>query len=664
MATAEYRGQPSPSSGIVTMDTAADGGLLRTPIGNRVQNESKVTVDSGTRVHTKKVQGGTKKQKYMHLINSTVSFVNAIKALSSDHKDAIKSMGFGGLLRMPGTCLIRQMIDKIANRYQISNQCFFICGQDGPIYLEDVRDIMGLQIEGIDVFKHVNQEEVKDEDKKVDIELMKRYEDADHLLTISKLKQMMMKSGTPDDDFKRLFVLFTIGVILAPTVKPYIKASYLPVVRKISDIPKFNWGQFTLTHLLTSCNNYIVKKRANIQGNLTLLQFWYWERVIAYTKYGINYETIQPPLMARWTEDNAGLRWHAFDQAGLDGGTVQQQILQLPQSIVDPSTPTSAQGQPSMATSSQVRLSMPNLHKFGYANMASVALSNVGFDILEFNKKYQLQESPQILVKKSAPGGPLHFSHALARINAEAHTKTKVKMEKNTQQQNSPSTQHQGDASTHITSRKPIVDNDYKVSPIDTEARCFIVMSYDHAKVVQIGDHAKVVQIGDHVLTTKQLRPNFTDGFIVDEVINAYVDFSNVETEEASFITTFQAWKLPTNNLGDQRLIFKKLIADKCVQRHLVFVPMHINKNHWALLVLNFIKKEVQLLNFLASTRGENQEKALEEEYYANNPDEQRQHEQAENSSDVQIIETKTPNPEDSTKEGKGTKGTGSEKGT
>ena len=41
-----------------------------------------------------------------------------------------------------------------------------------------------------------------------------------------------------------------------------------------------------------------------------------------YTKYGINYETIQPPLMARWTEDNAGLRWHAFNQASLDGGTV------------------------------------------------------------------------------------------------------------------------------------------------------------------------------------------------------------------------------------------------------------------------------------------------------------------------------------------------------
>ena len=43
-----------------------------------------------------------------------------------------------------------------------------------------------------------------------------------------------------------------------------------------------------------------------------------------------------------------------------------------------------------------------------------------------------------------------------------------------------------------------------------------------------------------------------------------------METEEASFITTFQARKLATDKLGDQRLTFKKLIADKYVRRHLV----------------------------------------------------------------------------------------------
>ena len=41
-----------------------------------------------------------------------------------------------------------------------------------------------------------------------------------------------------------------------------------------------------------------------------------------------------------------------------------------------------------------------------------------------------------------------------------------------------------------------------------------------------------------------------------------------------------------------------------------VFVPMHINGNHWGLLVLNFIKKEVQILESLG-TRDEDLEKAL-----------------------------------------------------
>ena len=42
-----------------------------------------------------------------------------------------------------------------------------------------------------------------------------------------------------------------------------------------------------------------------------------------------------------------------------------------------------------------------------------------------------------------------------------------------------------------------------------------------------------------------------------------------------------------------------------------VFIPMHINNNHWALLVLNFIKTEVQILNSIPEMRDMDQEKAL-----------------------------------------------------
>jgi hypothetical protein len=40
-------------------------------------------------------------------------------------------------------------------------------------------------------------------------------------------------------------------------------------------------------------------------------------------------------------------------------------------------------------------------------------------------------------------------------------------------------------------------------------------------------------------------------------------------------------------------------------------VPMHIDGNHWALLVLNFMKTEVQILNSMPQIRDEDLEKKL-----------------------------------------------------
>ena len=91
-------------------------------------------------------------------------------------------------------------------------------------------------------------------------------------MSINSLKEIIIKSGTPDDDFKRAFVLFTIGVILAPTTKDYVHSSYLLVVIEISEILKFNWGEFTLKYLINSCHQYKLLESGTVLGILTLLQ--------------------------------------------------------------------------------------------------------------------------------------------------------------------------------------------------------------------------------------------------------------------------------------------------------------------------------------------------------------------------------------------------------
>ncbi|RLN11197.1 hypothetical protein C2845_PM09G12410 [Panicum miliaceum] len=141
-------------------------------------------------------------------------------------------------------------------------------------------------------------------------------------LTINKLRNIIIDSATVDDDFKRAFVLFTIGVILAPTTKHFVHSSYLPLVRDVSQIWKFNCGEFTLNNLLEATHTYKEKGSGNISGNLALLQFWYWERIVPNAKYAVNYEPIKPPLMARWEDNNARRRWLAYSHDKLDEGTL------------------------------------------------------------------------------------------------------------------------------------------------------------------------------------------------------------------------------------------------------------------------------------------------------------------------------------------------------
>ena len=111
----------------------------------------------------------------MHLTSSSVKFVNIVKNLSSCKKKAITDLGFDGLLQMPETCQRRQMIIEIVKRFEPSNQSFRICDDDIRILQDDVKEIMGLQIEGNSVFEHRGEKVTKIEGNTMDKDLFLRF---------------------------------------------------------------------------------------------------------------------------------------------------------------------------------------------------------------------------------------------------------------------------------------------------------------------------------------------------------------------------------------------------------------------------------------------------------------------------------------------------------
>ncbi|KAG0530495.1 hypothetical protein BDA96_05G191500 [Sorghum bicolor] len=505
-------------------------------------------------------------------------------------------MGFGGLLHMPQTNLRKYMLQELAGMYEVSNHSFNLCGEELSIYPQDVNNIMGLRIEGDDIEKYL-KENAKNEEVIVKTEFFKRYAAANNKLELRGLEDMIDTSQPEDDDFKRAFVLFTIGVILASTTTTYVDWSYIEVVRDVSKIRNFNWGQFTLNHLFHSLRTYKTEGKKSIQGNLALLQFWYWERVISASKYGVEYykkNKIQPPLMVFWDETNATTRTSAYNKEGIHGASRQN----LEDWKNDATTDLALQVERKLCDM-EYKLKMQMIsqkeefNKLKRDRSLEDRVRRIETDNAQMRTEIkEIRHLVQLLLDQStAKTTHVHEPIPLsAQVQAPMPKTTHVQVE-----------QQLGDHSTaHIKRRKPIIDTDYHMQRIDTVAALFIRKSYDYAKVVDIDGH---------VLTAVQLRGNVTQGgFIADEVINAFVHLSNLETDATSYIRTYEAHKLATN-VGE-RDTFKKLIANKCKGRHLVFVPMHINQNHWAVLVLNFIKKEVQILDSLGG-RDKNKEKAL-----------------------------------------------------
>lgn len=132
------------------------------------------------------------------------------------------------------------MLIKVAKGFNMENNSFFIEGKCIPVNLSYVENIMGLPIFGEKI-------EVR-RDGPISNDLLHAYETlGENCVTFKSLETSILSSKVPDDHFKWQFVLFTIG---QQTTYYHVNAMYLALVEDVEKISKYNWGEFTMRHLL------------------------------------------------------------------------------------------------------------------------------------------------------------------------------------------------------------------------------------------------------------------------------------------------------------------------------------------------------------------------------------------------------------------------------
>ncbi|KAL6905923.1 hypothetical protein ACP4OV_003524 [Aristida adscensionis] len=195
--------------------------------------------------------------------------VDLLKTFSKEQHDDIEKAGFGGLLKLKNMNIARETCINIARRFDIESEEFDIANSRIKITIEDVEHILGLPSKG---------DRNPEAHKKNVPHLFDRYKGTETAISLNRLSQNLTNSQLSGDDFIRSTLLYAIGVFLCPTTQPNVKAEYLGLLDNIEAIKSLNWTSLTLNHLISSIKRYR-QGLSNLEGNLCLLQVWFWEKL-------------------------------------------------------------------------------------------------------------------------------------------------------------------------------------------------------------------------------------------------------------------------------------------------------------------------------------------------------------------------------------------------
>ncbi|KAL5745109.1 hypothetical protein ACOSP7_026255 [Xanthoceras sorbifolium] len=217
---------------------------------------------------------------------------NVLQRLTSEQKDAVKSMGFGSLLGLRCRTLRRSLCLWLLERFNTTQHSLEICGERIPLFPRDVELVMGLSASGKDVVNSGPDDLIAD--------LRRSYNASNHGISVRLLEERL---AVPEagDDFKRSFVLYALGTLLSPTARLDVSPSFLHFLTNMDVIHQYNWGKFLLDRLVREVSRYRQGKQRAVGGCLLFLQFFYYES-ISIEGSGAMAPTVVPCLSS-WGEE-------------------------------------------------------------------------------------------------------------------------------------------------------------------------------------------------------------------------------------------------------------------------------------------------------------------------------------------------------------------------
>lgn len=237
-----------------------------------------------------------------------------VQHLNEQQLEAVKDIGFGGLLKisvssiplLPFVKMLVKSFNGISRMLTVNNRHSFL------VTNYDICDVFLLpRHDGNNVLEMKRNES---------LEIMSVWKEKygiDRVYPLSKLKNLIKERLTDGgDDFKRLFVLYSLSSFLTPTANGMVDFSALKALIDVEKIREVDWCSYVLKHLCKAVTKFNSSSEIKtVSGCVLVLLILYLHRL----KWCGIAEPYSLPLIQHWSNEKLRRRVSEEMSAGALG---------------------------------------------------------------------------------------------------------------------------------------------------------------------------------------------------------------------------------------------------------------------------------------------------------------------------------------------------------
>ncbi|XP_075506832.1 uncharacterized protein LOC142543449 isoform X2 [Primulina tabacum] len=233
-----------------------------------------------------------------------------IQNFNDQQRDAVRSIGFGGLLHLSVKSYPTKMLKWLIKNFNGASRMLKIDNNRSfVVTADDVHDVFLLpRSNGTDVLKLGRNE---------NLDLLVKLKD-DYGINarspLSSLKDVIQKRLTDGgDDFKRFFILYSLYSFLTPSSNRLVSLGVVKSLVHVERISDYDWCTYVLKKLCKGVHKYNINPlQKNVNGCVLLLQILYFHKL---KWHGIA-ERCTLPLIQHWTNERIRRRIKEESAAG------------------------------------------------------------------------------------------------------------------------------------------------------------------------------------------------------------------------------------------------------------------------------------------------------------------------------------------------------------